>query len=138
MFRAKLCTCVQQTGNVNPQRQAVTFVLNSLLGVNVVTGEVLEPTVPSTPNACPLAEFVPVRDLYVCALPGAEPESCDRPLVPISEWNASVSLNCRDIVANSADKGKCIPQSASSCVLQNCPCGQNDTIPAPVPPPVPV
>lgn len=132
-FRGKLCVCVSENGDVNPQRQAVTFVLNSLLGVNVVTGEIIEPTEPSTPEECPTAEFVPVRNLYVCAFPGAEAGSCPCPIEPISQWNASVSIDCRDFVAQSADEGLCLPQSAGdlsgSCVLQRCPCEETPIIP---------
>ena len=136
----EVCGCITPNDNAGQVANAVAYVLNMLIGSRVTV------TSPSGPtDTCPGTSYIPVADTHVCTIPGLPAGSCPCPSGPVSSWDSSVSNACRNLVANAADAGKCLPNNASVvlsdlCQLQTCGCGATSSegeLPLPVDSPSP-
>ena len=130
----EVCGCITPKYNAGQIGNAVAYVLNVLIGRQVTVTNPSGPT-----DTCPGDTYLPVADTYVCPKPGS---TCSCPTTPVSSWDSSVSNECRNLVANAADAGKCLPNNASVelsavCQLQKCPCTEEIPIPQASPSPSP-
>ena len=134
----EVCGCISNTSNAGQAANGVAYVLNVLIGSQVTV------TKPSRPNPdnCTGTTYIPVADTHVCTIPGLPAGSCPCPSGPVSSWDSSVSNDCRNLVANAADAGRCLPNNASVvlsdvCQLQTCGCEEELPLPVDSPSPSP-